>query len=51
MLSSNAADLLHLDDRGRLVPGKRADIALLDKDGFLAGTIVNGHHVYKKQEE
>ena len=51
VLSSNAADLLHLDDRGRLVPGKKADIALLDKDGFLAGTIVNGHHVYKKQEE
>jgi N-acyl-D-amino-acid deacylase len=34
-LTARAADRLGLDDRGRIAPGKRADLVLLDLDGYV----------------
>ena len=49
-LSTNAARLLKLDDRGVVAVGKRADLVLLDRDGTVARTIVAGRTVYDKGE-
>ena len=49
-LSTNAARLLKLDDRGVVAVGKRADLVLLDRDGTVARTIVAGRTVYGKGE-
>ncbi len=40
--STIAADYLGLDDRGRLVPGRRADLVLLDARGAIAGVMREG---------
>jgi imidazolonepropionase-like amidohydrolase len=48
--TSRAAEALHLDDRGSLVPGKRADLLVLDSSPLddivntrrIAGTFING---------
>lgn len=34
-LTSRAADLLGLRDRGRILPGRRADLVVLDPDAFV----------------
>jgi N-acetylglucosamine-6-phosphate deacetylase len=49
MTSTNAARLLNLDDRGLIVPGKRADIVLFSLDDFsmkIHQTYVTGNLVY-----
>jgi imidazolonepropionase-like amidohydrolase len=48
--TSRAAEVLNLDDRGSLVPGKRADLLVLDASPLdnivntrrIAGTFING---------
>ncbi len=50
MSSTNQARLFSLDDRGRLEPGKRADIILFDLDNYkinIKKTFVNGTLVYE----
>jgi N-acetylglucosamine-6-phosphate deacetylase len=50
MASTNPAMLYHLDDRGTLEPGKRADIILfqiIDNELFIRKTLVNGKPVYE----
>ena len=42
-VTSTAADLLGLIDRGRLVVGMRADLTILDPDANLVATIVAGN--------
>jgi len=52
MASANPARLLHLDDRGKIEPGKRADIILFRlKDSTLSvqKTIIAGKVVYSAQ--
>lgn len=49
MASYNPARLLNLDDRGRLEPGKRADLILFTMDDFnikISETIVEGNVVF-----
>jgi N-acetylglucosamine-6-phosphate deacetylase len=41
-VTSTPADLLGLTDRGRLRPGLRADLTIVDPDGNLVATIVGG---------
>jgi N-acetylglucosamine-6-phosphate deacetylase len=41
-VTTTPADLLGLTDRGRLEPGRRADLTILDRDGTLRATIVAG---------
>jgi N-acetylglucosamine-6-phosphate deacetylase len=43
--SSIAADYLGLDDRGRLVPGRRADLVLIDARGAVTGVIREGRPI------
>jgi N-acetylglucosamine-6-phosphate deacetylase len=42
-VTTTPADLLGLTDRGRLEPGRRADLTILDHDGTLVATVVAGH--------
>jgi N-acetylglucosamine-6-phosphate deacetylase len=41
-VTTTPADLLGLTDRGRLAPGRRADLTLLEHDGTLVATYVGG---------
>jgi N-acetylglucosamine-6-phosphate deacetylase len=41
-VTTTPADLLGLTDRGRLIPGLRADLAILAVDGALVATVVAG---------
>jgi N-acetylglucosamine-6-phosphate deacetylase len=41
-VTSTPADLLGLDDRGRLTVGSRADLAILDRDAELVATVIGG---------
>ena len=50
MASTNPAELYGLDDRGRLIPGKRADIILFTLDNYkvnIRKTYVKGELVYQ----
>lgn len=49
-LSEYQADYLGLADRGRLLPGLRADIIVMDSDFHLLQTFVCGQCVYEKYE-
>ncbi len=54
MASSNVARVNHLDDRGVIEPGKRADIVLLTIDNYkikIVKTIVAGEVVYDVDKE
>jgi N-acetylglucosamine-6-phosphate deacetylase len=44
-VSTNAADFLGLADRGRLLVGARADVAVLDADLHLTQVIVEGDSI------
>jgi N-acetylglucosamine-6-phosphate deacetylase len=46
-VTSTPADLLGLSERGRLVPGKRADITVLDGDLFVIATVVGGEVAWR----
>jgi len=46
-LSEYQADYLRLEDRGRLLPGLRADINVMDKNFNLLKTYVAGHCVHE----
>ncbi len=53
MASTNPANLYHLNDRGTLEPGKRADIALFTLDNnvvHIQKTWVQGHLVYTAEK-
>jgi len=41
-VTSTPADLLGLDDRGRLSVGSRADLTILDRNGELVATVIGG---------
>ncbi len=45
-VTSTPADVLRLDDRGRLRVGSRADLTILDRDAHLVATIVGGDVVH-----
>ncbi|MBO8162007.1 MAG: N-acetylglucosamine-6-phosphate deacetylase, partial [Thermosipho sp. (in: Bacteria)] len=52
MASLNPARLLGLDkDRGSLLPGKRADITILDKNFNVIHTIREGRSIYSRDNE
>ncbi len=46
--SLNAARSIFLDDRGFLLPGRRADMTVIDQDGNVVMTIVSGRVVYER---
>jgi N-acetylglucosamine-6-phosphate deacetylase len=46
-VTSTPADLLGLGDRGRLVPGRRADITVLDDDLGVIATIIGGEVAWR----
>jgi len=46
LVSSGPARLLGLSDRGRLVPGLRADLVVLDQQGAVGATIAGGRITY-----
>ncbi len=48
--SQNQADLLHNDDRGRLEPGRRADIAIVDHQLRPVATIVAGTVAWRRRD-
>ena len=48
MASANVADALGLADRGRIRPGLRADLCLLDAAGEVRMTLVAGKIVYER---
>lgn len=50
LVSSNAARLLGLHDRGRIGEGKKADYVLLDDEGSVVRTVVGGRTVYEREE-
>lgn len=53
MASTNPARLYHLDDRGTLEPGRRADIILfqiIDNELVIRKTLVSGKLVYEDTE-
>jgi N-acetylglucosamine-6-phosphate deacetylase len=50
MASGNVARIYDLDDRGTMVPGKRADLILFEVEGNqlnIKRTYLNGNQVYK----
>ena len=47
MASLTPAELLGLGDRGRLAPGYRADLAVLDADFTPLETLIGGHTVWR----
>lgn len=52
MASSNPAELMQLEDRGKLVPGKRADVILFTMENgemVIQQTIVDGKIVYERE--
>lgn len=49
--SSNIVDLMHDGDRGRLVVGKRADIVVLDKKGYVKQTWIGGKLAFRREGE
>ncbi len=53
MASTNPARMLHLDDRGELIKGKRADVILFkiqDNKIKIKKTILGGEEVYSSPE-
>jgi N-acetylglucosamine-6-phosphate deacetylase len=54
MSATNPAHLHQLNDRGKLEPGKRADIILFTINDFnikIRKTIVNGNLVFESKQE
>ncbi|MEA2058661.1 MAG: amidohydrolase family protein, partial [Actinomycetota bacterium] len=47
--STSPAEALDLDDRGRLDPGQKADLILLDERLDVVGTIVDGRVVFLRE--
>lgn len=50
LVSDGPARVLGLTDRGQLVPGKRADLIILDPDGQLGATIAAGRVSFMRGE-
>ena len=50
IFSENAAKALHLNDRGKIEVGRRADIVVMDSDLFVERTMVLGQWFYIKGE-
>jgi N-acetylglucosamine-6-phosphate deacetylase len=48
-VTSTPADLLGLDDRGRIRPGARADLTIVDSDGGLHRTIIAGETAWERR--
>lgn len=48
MLSANPANLLKMNEIGRIATGKKADLVFLDQNHDLMGTIVEGQWVYQR---
>lgn len=48
VMSENQCRLLHMDDRGSVEQGKRADYVLLDENNEVVRTVVCGRTVYEK---
>ena len=54
MASTNPARLYHLQDRGEIKPGMRADLVLFRIDDFkvqVEKTLVNGEVVYERGKQ
>lgn len=51
LLTANPADALRLADKGRIAPGKDADLVVLTPELTVSRTIVGGHIVYEKESE
>jgi N-acetylglucosamine-6-phosphate deacetylase len=54
MASTNPARLYHLQDRGEIKPGMRADLVLFRMDDFkvqVEKTLVNGEVVYERGKQ
>lgn len=51
MATETPADVLGMREKGRLVPGADADLALLAPDGTVEETVVAGVSVYRREEE
>ena len=47
-VTSTPADLLGLDDRGRLAVGLRADLTILDRDAGLIATVIGGMTAWQR---
>ncbi len=50
LVSARPADILGLDDRGRLEPGLRADLVILDRAGRVGATFCAGRLAYARGE-
>jgi alpha-D-ribose 1-methylphosphonate 5-triphosphate diphosphatase len=51
LVSKGPAEVLGLDDRGELAPGKRADVVILEKDSQrVAATLSGGRVSYMSGE-
>ena len=48
VMSENQCRLLHMDDRGSIEQGKRADYVLLDENNEVVRTVVRGRTVYER---
>ena len=46
-LTSTPAELLHLPDTGRIIPGSPADLTIITPDGSVMTTIIGGEIVYQ----
>lgn len=46
--TENVADLMGLEDRGKLVEGRRADFVVLDDEGYVLQTWVGGRRVWQR---
>ena len=49
-VTENVADFMGLEDRGKLLEGRRADFAILDEDGFVRETWVEGKKVWERKD-
>ena len=49
MASETPADILGLSKKGRIAPGADADLVVLDQEGFVKETIVDGETMYLRE--
>lgn len=49
MASETPAEILSMPEKGRIAPGADADLVVLDREGFVQETIVDGKTVYQRE--
>lgn len=49
MASETPAEILGMQEKGRISPGADADLVILDREGFVQETIVGGKTVYQRE--